>query len=583
MSVVITAVRAVMVLASLLGWVHTVSKRLRPELALGAVFASIGSAMFLAGILNVLPHAAWAICAGGVYLLARAVWKRESFRPLLCPGIVFFLACAAVLPLALYGCTFVQPDNYTHWGLALQKLLLDDRFPIQGGEAYYDKYFYFPSYPLGSTSFVYCFACLLGVHAEWAAVYIQNLLIAGSLTALFVFVRRWYAVAAAALLAVCMTAADTSMDQQLLYSLLVDILLPAVALSAIAMCVCCQERLADMLWWTAPYTVFLMSIKNSGIFFSAVVLLYALAVMGQRRRRLGRWLGCALCPAAALLLWQRHVRLVFPDGLTTRHSMTLEHFHQILDGKTPEDVRAILGHFCDTVFSASNQMLYILAALVLVYLFRRFLLRSGQRPFRQLAALVLASYAAYMAALAGTYLLSMELDEALSLAGFDRYALTILIFESGVVFIAAGSAVEELPARQSHGPAAALCAAMAAMGLLCLTPNPQYLHGQDASGSPRSQMDAILAANSIPTGQSYLVLTPGDGFRVVFHDEIFNYLLRPQFFTFQSVDFMTGKDFLLSNYNYLIVLEQTDACRAYMEQTFGDADLQVVQLDYDPT
>ena len=576
MSVFITAARSIM-LASLLGWVHAVSKKLRPELALGAVFASIGSAMFFAGILNILPHTAWAICVGGLLLLARAVYRRESFRALLCPGIVFFLGCAVVLPVALYGCKFVQPDNYTHWAIALQKLLRYDRFPVLAD----DKFYYFQSYPLGSTSFLYCFTYLLGVHPEWLEVYIQNLLIAGMLTGLFVFVRRWYAVALTALMSVCILAAEPS-DQQLLYSLLVDILLPSAALSATAFCIFYRDRLADMLWWTVPYTVFVMSIKNSGIFFSVVVMFYALAAMGERRRHMGRWLGCTLCSAAALLLWQRHVTLVFPDGMTTKHSMSLENFQQILGDKTPEDIRAILGLLRDRIFSLSNPILYILAALVLVYLLRRFVLRGERRSFLQIAVLCLASYAVYLVLLAAMFLLTMPLSEAMRLGGADRYIMTILIFEAGLTFIAACAALDAPPVTRRRWTAAALCVVMAALGPLCLTPNPQYLRGQDWSDSQRWKLESILTANDVPSGQNYLVLTPSDDFGIKFYDEICKYLLQPEFFTFQSVDFMTGKDFLLSNYNYLIVLEQTDACRAYMEQTFGDPDLQVVQLDYDP-
>lgn len=579
MSILITAARTALILASLLGYVHTVSKKIKPELSLGFIFSCIGGGMFLAGILNILPETAWAICIAGVALLVRALYRRESFRALLCPGMVFFLACAVLLPIALYVCEFDQPDNFTHWGVAVKRLLQHNRFPIASDDSRYP--FNFPSYPLGSTCFIYYFTYLIGLHPEWLQVYIQSMLIAGALTGLFVFARQRYAVATAAFLCIFILWADTPVNQQLFYSLLVDILLPSAALSAVSFCVFYREQLAEKLWWTAPYTVFLMSIKNSGIFFAAVVLVYALAVIKERRRNLPRWLGCALCPAAALLLWQRHVRLVFPHGLTAKHSMSLENFRNVFADKSPEDVRTILGLFRDSVFSLSNPVLYILAALILVYLFRRFILRSDLRSFRRAAVLAAASYVAYMIALAAMYLLTMPLNEALRLAGSDRYIMTILIFLIGLVFIDGASAIGQLPPSQPRrSMAGALCVAMLALGLLTLTPNPQYLRGQDMRGTQREVLDEILEQHDIPTGQYCLMISPStDDFWIGFYDDILIYLRDPEFIAFQPAEFMTGKDFLLSYYDYVIALEETDDVRAYMEKTFGDPDLRVVKLD----
>ena len=55
-------------LISLLGYLLWLSQKIKPELALGVIFAWIGSVMFFAGILNILPLAAYSITSAGIFL-----------------------------------------------------------------------------------------------------------------------------------------------------------------------------------------------------------------------------------------------------------------------------------------------------------------------------------------------------------------------------------------------------------------------------------------------------------------------------------------------------------------------------------
>lgn len=55
------------------GYVLWLTKYVRCEFAVGITFSGIGSVLFLAGILNLLPEAAWLICLFGAFLFVENV------------------------------------------------------------------------------------------------------------------------------------------------------------------------------------------------------------------------------------------------------------------------------------------------------------------------------------------------------------------------------------------------------------------------------------------------------------------------------------------------------------------------------
>ena len=63
MSFILSAVRLLLLAVSFYGYVQWVSQKLRVEFSIGVVFCATGSALFFAGILNVLPEATATIFA----------------------------------------------------------------------------------------------------------------------------------------------------------------------------------------------------------------------------------------------------------------------------------------------------------------------------------------------------------------------------------------------------------------------------------------------------------------------------------------------------------------------------------------
>ncbi|MBQ7284144.1 MAG: hypothetical protein IJW74_04765, partial [Oscillospiraceae bacterium] len=167
---------------SLWGYVQLLSSKIKAEFAISVTFSFIGSAVFLAGMADILPLSVDIIIGGGILCLVVALFKRISIKKLITPGTVFFAVMLCVFAYLLYGAYFVEQDNFTHWAFVSKLLIVNDRFPIAD-----DPNVWFPAYPLGSTSFIYFFCEALGADSEWFQMLAQAMLMTGMGCSIFVF------------------------------------------------------------------------------------------------------------------------------------------------------------------------------------------------------------------------------------------------------------------------------------------------------------------------------------------------------------------------------------------------------------
>ena len=78
----LTGIRIFLLLISLYGYLCFLSQRLHCNLAIGVLFACIGSLMFLAGMMNMLSIFVWLIVFTGLFLAVNAFLNRiYIFRP----------------------------------------------------------------------------------------------------------------------------------------------------------------------------------------------------------------------------------------------------------------------------------------------------------------------------------------------------------------------------------------------------------------------------------------------------------------------------------------------------------------------
>ena len=550
-------VRLLLLVFSFYGFMQAARRRLDANLSLAFIFASIGSLMFLAGILNLLPETAAFICLLGCVLGVRSIRRRENPLALISPGTLFFAVGSVVMAALLFRAKFTSYDNFSHWAIVVKRMLATDRFPN-----FSDVNIQFQSYPLGSSCCIYDIAKVSGIRFEWMQMLAQAVLMLGMTAALFSCSRRPVTHLLTAVVGVALLAGDVDFT-----SLMVDTLLPLTALAGLAACVALRERIGERPWLLLPFLLFLMSIKNSGLLFD-VVLLVCMLCCGRKalRGHVRAFALTALSPFALLLLWQKHVKLVFSDGMHAKHSLSLSLFAATLEEKGEDIIQTITGGMLGKVFSLSNPMLYVLLLLLALLLIGRFCLRDRQSP-HFLAPLVLGSYAAYELGLFLMYLLTMPTGEALILAGYSRYEKTILIFCAGAAWIyACRLAACALPGALRRTVSAVLAALCAASVFALVKPSRSYFRRQTFAGTTREAYDQLIEDYGIPAGCRYMILRSENDDGYLYY--LTRYLLDPQAVSSAELSWLIELPDLWRDYDYLITLDPSEEVQAYLSGHF---------------
>ena len=384
--------------------------------------------LFFAGILNLLPEITWCLAGAGVILFLRqwrgiAKLSKRSWVVLACYALALVYGAYLLIkvPLSHY-------DDFSHWGLVIREMLKDDRFPN-----FSNTLIEFQAYPLGSALWVY-YVCRLVGGGEGLFLLAQQILQVSFFLPVFAGIRKENCFFAIPALGYAIFALISGSG---IANLLVDSLLPSAAVALFAIFCCGQLDRKSAIVLAAPMVFFLLQVKNSGIFF--VLLFWMWAGMQIRKaswpERKVFLLWDILFPCAGLLLWQKHVQLVFSDGSTAKHAMTIANYQHTLLEKNVSDVSAILEGVVAKSFHIDNGSFWLLV-VVTVALLLLFAINVHSQKKRTTVIMQLCVnwgvYCLYMLGIWGMYVFSMPEAEALILAGFDRYSSTCGIFLYGV-------------------------------------------------------------------------------------------------------------------------------------------------------
>lgn len=412
--------------------------------------SAIGCAVFVAGLLGWLAAAVYPIFGLGILLLLVVLLSgkfRAAFRrPTLTLANMLFLIWFAVTFTSLINYRLIHYDNFSHWALVVKQMLITGRFP-DAGSALID----FQNYPLGTSAFLYYVGKVVG-HSDGVMLVGQSLLIFACFYALFGAIRdtkRFLLIALTGLFGAVMSHFNISIR---INNLLVDYLLPLYALAVIAGLLECGKRYAVGCLAAIPVLGMLLVIKSTGMFFAIPAFLFLLYQGCVTSRGKPFWqraltaLGGLLTIAAStafLWLWNAHEASTFA-GEASKFSidwqallrMNWRNLAAMVPDKTPEQMAAIAALFVQTVFSpgqlATQGWLLVNALALVAWLNARF--GFGLR-WKLLRVLVLADLlmVVYDAGILVFYIVSMPLNEALRLAGFERYAASMLLFVIGVL------------------------------------------------------------------------------------------------------------------------------------------------------
>ena len=557
--------------------------RLPVELALPVSLCALGLALFVAGCLGILLPVSWLLLALGVALAGYSLWKREGIRPLLTPGLLLWLLLCGLALYLVYGQVFYYIDNFSHWATAVKVLLANDAFPTAA-----DYHIYFPKYPLGSSVLVYWLSRMAGIYSEWFQMLCQAVLIAACLSAPLALVPRgkkagwdW---ALWAVFALCVVGCNIELT-----SLYVDNLMPLIGLAGVCLWLYGRKNGETFL----PLLIlccYVVTVKQSGIFFAAVLILLALLDSPKKKLALKPALVMTAAMVAVKLLWSTHVKAAYgysSGGI----NLSLAGLFPGFADKTAEDVSTIIRSMAQTLCRPET-LLPVLALLLCALLLAR---RCGsRRRFVRLAVIGGAFWLLYCLGQGAMYILFMPQGEAVRLAAFERYFATLQIFTTGYFLVLIEQEMQEA-VLNSRGRLAAL-AGLCALCLLMLAPSPKYflrteqrvpcfladtneqldLDWARAQGKPafwasiRSEFDRVIDQYHIPQGLTYTVFI-GQDYSIEVR-VLANYLLSSAGTNVCTDAEIPEKGMDCKTFDYYIVLEETEANMAFIRDTFGTAD-----------
>ncbi|MGF0028616.1 hypothetical protein [Streptococcus alactolyticus] len=403
-------------------------------------FSAITLVLYLAALFNALLPAVYGICGLGailsVYQLVRYVTKKDTFR------VPDFIALGMLLYLLAFGSVlFKSPllhyDNFTYWATIVKFLYSNDSLPTQQ-----DAIISYYTYPVGSSMFIYFVTKIVGF-SEGTMLVGQLLLTLSGLYALFGSLRDERRALPSALIFGSFALFNTFNIAIRLNNLLVDFLLPVLALAAISACYAYRNHF----WRLSVHMVVVLGtlsiVKVSGLFFVAIALiLYVSCVVRLFRRRRVRW--WAIFPSLATiglnfspyLLWQRHIALHFTNASEAKHAVSFSELGHIMTGKIGGVAREIIDAFTSQSLDLSQlatRGIIALNVVMLVVVLAFVLLRKHSRRFITAWLLVDVMIVAYYIGILLMYLTAMPTDEALELAGFERYTSSMVIMAYGLL------------------------------------------------------------------------------------------------------------------------------------------------------
>ncbi|TDL65759.1 hypothetical protein E2R58_20095 [Paenibacillus amylolyticus] len=442
MLIVLHFVMGVLLIFSFLGYMQFVRKALslRWEFTPVFVFSLIACFVFLSGLAGQLFTGSLVILIAGLLLyggmlflrLSRGASLRMSFS-------IFqfsFLAGTFVFLLLLFQNQLTHYDNFSHWAIVLKQMLSTDAFPTPDSNL-----IDFKNYPLGTSSFIY-YVCRFMGHSQSVMLLAQGLLIFSCFYAMFGIVSEKKRFLLYAFLGLGLSTLSFFNLTIRITNLLVDFLLPIYALAILAVIYQYRNEIKKACIVVLPLAGLLTIIKSTGIIFAAIGLIFLVYTWLKHKQKFSWKTALAvvgtICGALIPYFgWSWRMATVF-QGIDNKFDVATS---GIQAGKTPEQMREILWTFLKASTDLTTRPVIGIVIFQLIAIaasvFAIVVLKKKWNLWKALIALdvVLLLYYAGILAL---YLFSMPLDEAIVLAGFERYASSIVVlFAGGLVLCAA--------------------------------------------------------------------------------------------------------------------------------------------------
>ena len=363
-------------------------------------------------------------------------WLRMTSFDLIGIGMSLYFILFAT---CLWKAKLIHYDNFTHWATIVKFLFLYNHLP-----GISDKLISYNTYPIGSSIYLY-YASKIGGYHDGMLLVGQFIIIAACLYSLFATLRDDRRLLTSSLLFFFFCLFNLFNVAIRTNNLLVDFLLPLLALAGVAGIFAYRGHLLRQSFYVSLILSVLMLVKTSAtIFVLAVLVIYFYVVFRDKfhkKKFIQRLLIILLTGVTPFLMYQTwviHVKSTFKGLENTKHEVKSTTLSEILDGNLSKEMLKICHNFFQWIcswssFSSLSFALIFLCFLIFILLFG---IKFKKWKFNFFVFFLSVFYTiVYYIGLLLMYLLAMPTDEAVRLAGFERYASSILIFISGILTI----------------------------------------------------------------------------------------------------------------------------------------------------
>ena len=491
--------------------------KIKSEFLPVTVLTGVGVIMFLAGLLNMMPEAVTLLTLFSFGSVGYIFLRERSLKNIFSPGLFFFLLGAAYLAYFLRGLQLEYYDDFSHWGLIVKEMLLTDRLPN-----FSSKMITFQAYPPGTAVVLYFTGKILG-NTESVMLFGQGLFYLSCITPLFALIRKkqylsWLLIVPATVYFLTGNLGVVALSVDTLLSLL------GLAGTAILVYLYREKRIEEAILPLALITSYLNIVKNSGILFVFILvgIYFVMIQKGTVQKKKAAVGGMAIVgiPVLFKFLWDKHVKLVFADGASTKHAMSVENYRNILGEKSLGDVKQITFDLLRSSVNINSPEIKVLVvalvAVAVIGTLKRMNHFTGigesdsdsSRIEKGLLLFMVGIYAAYQVGLWATYIFSMPLAEAIVLASYNRYNITCIMYLLGVVLIYFLYEMERMETKTM-----ALKATMVGISLALMVSPLYWMNDsvknlfvkKDYSAHYKTHLHNIIQANQLTDESAYII------------------------------------------------------------------------------
>ncbi|PZT54036.1 hypothetical protein [Paenibacillus silvae] len=437
-------VMGILLIVSMVGYMQFVRKvmSIRWEFIPIFVFSAIACIVYFSGLAGQLFMGSIVVLVAGLLLfrvgVIRALYQNKRGAGSLSFSLfqLSFLGGVFIFLIILFHTELTHYDNFSHWAIVVKDMLSTNAFPTPDSDL-----IEFKNYPLGTSSFIYYICRFMG-HTQPIMLLAQGLLIFSCFYAMFGIVSEKKRFLLYAFLGFGLSTLSFFNLTIRITNLLVDFLLPIYALAIISVLYQYRHDIIRACIIILPLAGMLTIIKSTGIIFAAIGLMFLIYMWLAHKQRFNWKVGLAVLGTIAGSLlpyfsWSWRMATVF-HGVNNKFEGASA---ALKAGKTAEQKWEILVLFLRSSIDITTRpvlglvifQIAAIAASIVAYV----VLKKKWNLWKALIALDVVVVLYYVGILA-LYLFSMPVDEAIRLAGFERYASSIVVlFAGGLVLCAA--------------------------------------------------------------------------------------------------------------------------------------------------